>query len=113
MYEVVYNSNYGGYGISKKALEILWEMSPDDSIWNTSNFEIDGNYVYMSSEIENKSRTDKYLITAIKKYGSDVMSGDCASLEVYDSVSRAIRIKSFDGRESVEEIDMGDVIIID
>lgn len=112
MGSIVINGCYGGFSISLKGIKKLWELSPEDSIWNTTNFEIYSDQVYIPSEIRKKIRTDKYLISCIQKYGSKFMSGQCALLTVVHTDSSVVRIQETDGYESLEHFDEDNLYVL-
>lgn len=112
MGSIVINCCYGGFGISLKGLKKLWEVSPEDSIWNTTNFDIYDDQVYIPSVLRKKIRTDKYLISCIQKYGSKYMSGQCAELTVIHTDSSVVRIQETDGYESLEYFDEDNLYVL-
>jgi len=112
MGSIVINRCYGGFGISVNGLKKLWDNSPEDSIWNTTKFEIDYNMVYIPRSIEKQIRTDKYLISCIQKYGSKYMSGNCAELCVVHTDSSVVRVVQTDGYESLEHFDEDNLYIL-
>lgn len=115
MYKIVYNACYGGFSLSRKGVALIQQIAPKDSNWHKEGFveEIskhdDSLYVRENKEL----RTDKYLIAVIEKYGSKTISGKCATLKVYKSHSKVVTIDSFDGYETVNEVDDEAFIVLD
>lgn len=86
--EVLYNQCYGGFSLSKEAVDELNHTYG----WKKS-----------SSEIA-ECRHDPRLISLFKEKGSKWMSGECSELAVIKLVDvDGYRITDYDGKENVEE----------
>lgn len=82
MHKVVYNACYGGFGLSKEAIQYL-----KDKHGLNSNEEFE--------------RHDKRLVDVVEVLG-DKASGFCAKLAIAEIDSPMYRIDEYDGFESVE-----------
>ncbi len=83
--EVVINSCFGGFSLSKKAVELLSKLTgiePD--------------------EYRNIPRDDKYLVAVVKALGKEA-NGNCADLQIVD-LEKGTKwyIREYDGIESIE-----------
>lgn len=94
--KVVYNSCYGGFGLSAQAKELGRKMSGDED-W--------GSYHY------NLPRHDPILVEVVEKLG-DESGGSCAHLEITE-VEEKYRIDEYDGYETVETPSSYDWVLID
>ena len=105
-YKVVLNSCYGGFGLSKEAIQMLIDKH---------GLDIDSEYGYVDNEdfgIVDEShdayRMDKRLISVVQKLGVDASSGDHAELRIVkvpDEVGEVHgwHIYDYDGCESVHQ----------
>ena len=105
-YKVVLNSCYGGFSLSKEAIQMLIDKH---------GLEIDSEYGYVDNEdfgIVDEShdayRMDKRLISVVQKLGVDVSSGDHAELRIVKVPDEVVEvhgwhIDDYDGCESVHQ----------
>ena len=105
-YKVVLNSCYGGFGLSKEAIDMLIDKY---------GLEIDSDYGYVDNEVfgiedENYEayRMDKRLISVVEKLGVKKASGDHAELRIVDVPDEVVEvhgwhIDDYDGIESVHQ----------
>lgn len=88
MTKIVYNADYGGFGLSKAALDEYNKRTSKDVEW--------------SSDIE---RTDPVLVAIVEEMG-DKASGDYSSLRIIDlEPGTQYFIDEYDGWESVVTIE--------
>jgi len=111
MHKVVFNSCYGGFSISLKAIEWLERNSKDESLlahikrckenneYSISAFK-DQNLCYDISEFFDDNRHHKDLVAAVEALGRDA-SGSCAALGIASINSKQYRIDEYDGAEDV------------
>lgn len=130
MTKVVYNACYGGFGLSKEAIQRYWEIKGqqvwiEDKQWgfdvwlvppeerleqkNSDEFSamsmderIAYNKAYSAQTWCDRDvdRHDPALVQVVEELG-DKASGECAKLRI-DEVSGPYRIDEYDGFESVE-----------
>lgn len=81
--KVVYNACFGGYGISKKAIELYKELSGND-LTNGRNI----------------LRHDKYLVQVVEMLGKEA-GGDYSELKIAEVSTGRYFIDDYDGFESV------------
>ena len=105
-YKVVLNSCYGGFGLSKEAIQMLIDKH---------GLDIDSEYGYVDNEdfgIVDEShdayRMDKRLISVVLKLGVDASSGDHAELRIVKVPDEVVEvhgwhIDDYDGCESVHQ----------
>lgn len=100
MKKVVINSCYGGFSLSKKAMERLEELGVKDEYYeeNKNNSATFDDMWYPSIK-----RSDPRLVQVVEELG-DEASGACAKLEVVE-VNGKYRITEYDGWESIETPD--------
>lgn len=98
-YKVVYNTCYGGFGLSKEACEYLNEKY---------NMGINVQYGYLPDDVE---RHDSRVIEVVELM-KDKADGFCAKLKIIKIDAPMYRIDDYDGLESVETPDSYDWIII-
>lgn len=85
-HKVVYNRCYGGYGLSKAALELYVKLGGK----GYGNFRI--------------ARHDPLLVAVVEQLGEKA-NGDWAKLAIYEIKGKLYRIKEYDGCEEVIEPD--------
>lgn len=95
-YKVVYNSCFGGFGLSKEAVRLAKQYASSDSPWHSVNEE----YGF----IRNVSRHDSVLVRVVEELGK-AASGMCANLEIEEIHSPLYRIDDYDGLETVQTPD--------
>jgi hypothetical protein len=129
MVRVVYNSCYGGFGLSREACERYWELQgkevwiengefmdmftvwlvpPEERVvqkdWRsmTQDERIDFNQRYSKQTWYHRdvSRHDPILVQVVEELGEKA-NGECAKLAI-DEISGPYRIDEYDGFESVE-----------
>ncbi len=83
MKQVVYSACYGGFGLSKQALDMYEDITGEK-------------YAVYSG-----SRHDKALVQVVEDLGSELASGRFANLQIA-TVDNRYRIDEYDGFESVE-----------
>jgi len=132
MVRVVYNSCYGGFGLSREACKRYWELQGKEvwiengdfmgifTIWlvppeerlekkEWSSMTMDERFAYNKKHSEqtwydrNVSRHDPILVQVVEELG-DKASGEYAKLAIAE-VSGAYRIDEYDGSESVKQPD--------
>lgn len=101
MKKVVINSCYGGFSLSKKAMERLEELGVKDEFYeeNKNDPALDDDDMWRP----NVKRSDPRLVQVVEELG-DEASGACAELEVVE-VDGKYRITEYDGWESIETPD--------
>ena len=107
MREVVINTCYGGFGLSKEAYELYLKLKNITTYPYTDKW---GNTIYWLNKEKTKhfynqhlERHDPILVSVVKQLG-DRANGSCADLEVV-TVRGRYRIEEYDGRETIEEED--------
>jgi hypothetical protein len=86
-YKVVYNNSYGGFGLSEKAIAMLYELG-------LLNDEVDY-WDYRSIE-----RHNPHLVRVVEELG-DLASSSFSSLKIAEIISPIYKIDEYDGAESV------------
>lgn len=101
MYKVVINNCYGGFGLSRKAVEMLQDLKHENG---------DKNFIYsqLSDELP---RHDSDLVKVVETLGKEA-SSSFANLEVEEIYSRLYKIDEYDGLERIDEINDSDIRII-
>ncbi|NQZ74681.1 MAG: hypothetical protein HRT61_00975 [Ekhidna sp.] len=92
--KVAYNCCYGGFSLSKEAVELAHKLAPNDTQW----LQVDPEYGF----IDGIERHDPVLIEVIETLGNEKASGDLSNLKI-DTVYGPYRIDEYDGFESIEE----------
>ena len=105
-YKVVLNSCYGGFGLSKEAIQMLIDKH---------GLDIDSEYGYVDNEdfgiVDERYeayRMDKRLISVVEELGVDASSGDHADLRIVKVPDEVVEvhgwhIDDYDGCESVHQ----------
>lgn len=89
MTKIVYNKCFGGFDLSKEAIELGRDLT--------------GNSKWIHHYIE---RTDPILIRILEELGSEKASGDYASLAIEELPEGTVyRIDEYDGREIVKTVE--------
>ena len=101
MYKVVINNCYGGFGLSRKAVEMLQDLKHENG---------DKNFIY-SQFSDELPRHDHDLVKVVETLGKEA-SSSFANLEVEEIYSRLYKIDEYDGLERVDEINDSDICII-
>ena len=117
MNKVVYNSCYGGFSISDKA--VLWleqnareeireylklkraEAEKKTNLWSTIESDMGYSLVYYFHE-DGIKRHDPDLVHCVETLGKDA-SGECANLNVYSLNGTIYKINEYDGLETIME----------
>jgi hypothetical protein len=105
MREVVINTCYGGFSLSKEAIELYLKLKNITTYPTTEPW---GSVMHWLDEEKTKyfydrklDRHDPILISVVKQLG-DKANGSCADLEIVEVQGR-YRIDEYDGRETLEE----------
>ncbi len=105
-YKVVLNSCFGGFGLSKAAIQMLIDKH---------GLDIDSDYGYVGNDdfgiVDDNMdayRMDKRLVSVVKKLGVDKASGKHAALRIVDVPDDVVdvhgwHISDYDGCESVHQ----------
>jgi len=105
-YKVVLNSCYGGFGLSKAAIQMLIDKH---------GLDIDSDYGYVDNKdfgIDDDNmdayRMDKRLVSVVKKLGVKKASGQYASLRIVDVPDDVVdvhgwHISDYDGIDSIHQ----------
>lgn len=93
MTKVVINNYFGGFSISKECAKWLEEKY---------GYDFSKDYGYGQYYFD-EDRHNKHLVEAIETLGSDVCSGDCATLELVECNSGMYRITDYDGYETLHQ----------
>lgn len=89
MSKIVYNACYGGFSLSKKALELARSLAPNTPAWLEK---------YPEDSIE---RHDLILVEIVELLGKEA-GGQCSDLRIAELPSGTMyRIDSYDGMEEV------------
>ena len=105
MREVVINTCYGGFSLSKEAIELYLKLKNITTYPTTDEW---GDVMYWTNQKQTKAfsdlrieRHDPILVSVVKQLG-DKANGSCADLEIVEVQGR-YRIDEYDGRETIEE----------
>lgn len=115
MYKVVYNSCYGGFSLSKKAVQRLAELGSEEAVQALKDDPNNsfGYSLYDYNSYKSIARHDKRLVQVVEELG-DEANGRCSKLRIEEISSRTYRISEYDGLETVKTAhDLEDWIIID
>lgn len=102
-YKVAYNACFGGFSLSKKAVQRAKQLLGTNEKWG----EVDDDYGFVYG-IE---RHDPLLIQVIEEMGEEA-SGSCAKVRIAEIETNTYRIDEYDGMESVETKDDIDWTVI-
>lgn len=91
MTKVVYNACFGGFGLSKKAIEMLAEMGHKEAKQT-----IESGVMYLDP----RCRHDSMLVEVVEKLGEEA-NGRYADLRVIVLQGNKYKIDEYDGNESV------------
>ena len=105
-YKVVLNSCYGGFGLSKEAIQMLIDKHGLDI--NSEYGYVDNEDFGIVDESHDAYRMDKRLISVVQKLGVDASSGDHAELRIVKVPVEVVdvhgwHIDDYDGCESVHQ----------
>ena len=107
MKKVVYNSCYGGFALSQKAADLIFDMLNEDE---KSKINKDlGCLNYQLMDV--LERHDERLVHVVEKLGKEA-SGSCSNLQIEEIYGVMYRIDEYDGAESVETPDSTDLVVI-
>ena len=103
--KVVYNACYGGFGLSKKAVDLIAKMKGfdlDGMKYEYGGYISDDRSVNFGYDFnEAKNRSDKHLVEVVEALGKEA-SGSCADLQMLEIPDGSIyEIDEYDGFESV------------
>lgn len=106
--KVVYNACYGGFGLSEKAEELYAErkgikLFKGEKSFGSHNYYTDESLSDESFYYPTYCRHDPDLVDIVEELGSEVASGPCAKLRVYQLSGNRYMIEEYDGSESVTE----------
>jgi hypothetical protein len=94
-YSVVYNTCFGGFGISNKAVDwLLARGSKHVRLYNDP--------IFGSKGCWEGTRHDPLLIECVRELGEKA-NGRCAELEIFELDGSQYRIDEYDGNENVEQ----------
>ena len=94
--KVVYNSCYGGFGLSLKAVDWLKKKG-------CTLPEPEADYgIYLQYLFDNLDRHNPLLVQCVEELGDDA-SGECAKLKICEIAGNVYRIDEYDGMETVVE----------
>lgn len=99
--KVVYNSCFGGFGLSRKALDRLIELGSEEAKLTLD--ECDKYCTHYGSYDPRMFRHDLKLVQVVEELGKEA-NGKYASLKIYKLEGDRYRIKDFDGKEEVIDI---------
>lgn len=109
MTKIVFNARYGGFSLSRKAVELARELSGNPN-WGgpciigdkyDDRFIVERDYGY----IQDIPRTDPFLVQVVEQLG-EAANGMHARLRIADvPAGTKYIIKEYDGNESVKTID--------
>lgn len=106
--EIVINRCFGGFSLSRKALEELSNKGIQTfKDWESLKQKTEGAWIILSDNEYysnyNCYRTDKDLIDVVKLLGKEA-NGSCANLEIVDIPDDiSYEIDNYDGSESIHE----------
>ena len=105
-YKVVLNSCYGGFGLSKAAIQMLIDKHGLDI--DSDHGYVDNDDFGIVDDNMDAYRMDKRLISVVKKLGVDKASGDCARLRIVDVPDDVVDvhgwyISDYDGIDSIHQ----------
>lgn len=111
--KIVINRCYGGFGLSKKAIDRLAELGNTEAInikSEVENFDKDdemNKFRFLNDHFHlyETPREDHLLVNVVEELGSSIASGHLAELEVVEiPVGVNWEITEYDGMERIEEI---------
>ena len=103
MTKIVYNNCYGGFGLSKKAIERYSDLAglgltfvEEDELWG--HWELpNGDYWYASDLV---SRDDPFLVQVVEELGKE--ANNSSNLQIVELPAGTLyRIDEYDGMETV------------
>ena len=97
--KVVYNACFGGFGLSRKAIERLAELGNEDAIEQVNEGLDDDKETFF---IHDTPRHDPLLVQVVEELGNDA-DGRYSALCVHELSGRQYTITDYDGHETVEE----------
>lgn len=105
-YKVVLNTCYGGFGLSKEAIELLIDKHGLD-IDSESGY-VDNHNFRIEDENYEAYRMDERLVSVVEELGADKASGKFAELRIVDVPDEVVEdhgwhIDDYDGIESVHQ----------
>ena len=96
--KVVYNTCFGGFGISKACAEFMADRGSSEAM---ELLDVDDGEFY--GYLDATPRHDAILIMAVEHLGTRKASGSSAELKVHELKSDRYYIDEYDGSESVVE----------
>ena len=105
-YKVVLNSCFGGFGLSKAAIQMLIDKHGLDI--NSEYGYVDNDDFGIDDDHSDAYRMDKRLVSVVKKLGVKKASGDHAQLRIVDVPDEIVddhgwHISDYDGCENVHQ----------
>lgn len=103
--KVVYNTCYGGFGLSEEAMRLYankvnGELVESESYGRLKFFHIKVNEEEIYSD--DIKRHDPILVEVVEELGSERASGFCAKLAIREISGNTYLIDDYDGKETVE-----------
>jgi hypothetical protein len=108
-YFVVYNTRYGGFSISNKAMDLMCEYGHPLALEIRDNYRNRSTFGYLISEIP---RHDPILVRVVRELGSEA-NGQYADLNIVEINTPMYRVQEYDGKEWIETPDSVDWVIIE
>jgi hypothetical protein len=111
--EIVISNQYGGFGVSRVAMERMAELGSQEALIEIAQNEewkadASGNWHEYDSYMREVARNDPYLLTAVKELGK-AASGCHANLVIMEVDSRAPwYLHEYDGNESIQQFNPAD-----
>lgn len=99
-HKVVYNDCFGGFSLSKKAVQKLADMGMEKAVQALA--EHHHGFLRDSYYIWDLERHDPRLVQVVEELGGEA-GGECASLAIATIEGNRYRIDEYDGNESVQE----------
>ena len=110
MMRIVINKCFGGFSLSRKAMERMAELGSQEALMEIAEHEEwknDGKdkYYEYNSYMRDVARNDPYLIQTVEELG-EAAGGQCAELIIVEVDNRAPwYLHEYDGRESIQQFD--------
>lgn len=100
MNKVAYNSDYGGFGLSKKACELAASKGHKGAIEHLKR-DFGRSYMPWDESIGSGFRHDPIVISVIEELGTEEAAADFACLTILEIHGHQYKIDDYDGFESV------------
>jgi hypothetical protein len=99
--KVVYNSCFGGFGLSKKAAERLAQLGVEDAEKALKDQEAQPSVFGFHYSAYGVVRHDPRLVQVVEEFGEEA-GGNFADLQIAEIPGNKYRIDEYDGNESVQ-----------